>query len=152
MAQSIDLLRISARARYSRRAMRRPLWALLLVAACAAGCNAEPSTYKAGPTAQCLRTKLHYRVTTDPAHLGIVERNAANGGLLAHHPGNAIRIAFGESSDAAAGLEHGFRVFAPHKLRPHITDVMRTNKNAVFLWTVTPPQEEINSVYGCLKG
>jgi hypothetical protein len=29
---------------------------------------------------------------------------------------------------------------------------MRTNKNVVFLWTVTPPQEEIDSVYGCLKG
>jgi len=132
--------------------MRRPLWALVLLAACAAGCNGEPSTYKAGPTAKCLRTKLHYQVTTDPAELGIVERNAANGGLLAHYPGNAIRIAFAESSDAAGGLEHGFRVFAPNKLKPHITDVMRTNKNAVFLWTVTPPQQEIDSVYGCLKG
>jgi hypothetical protein len=30
--------------------------------------------------------------------------------------------------------------------------VMRTNKNVVLLWTVTPPQEEINAVYGCLKG
>jgi hypothetical protein len=29
---------------------------------------------------------------------------------------------------------------------------MRANKNVVFLWTVTPPQEEINAVYGCLKG
>jgi hypothetical protein len=132
--------------------MRRSLWVLLLVAAVAAGCNSEPSTYKAAPTAKCLRNKLHYEVTTDPAQLGIVERNAANGGLLAHHPGNAIRIGFAESSDASAGLEHGFRVFAPKTLRPHITDVMRTNKNAVLLWTVTPPQEEINSVYGCLKG
>jgi hypothetical protein len=132
--------------------MRRSLWILALLAVCAAGCNAEPSVYKAAPTAKCLREKLDYEVTTDPAQLGVVERNAANGGLLAHHPGNAIRIGFAESSDAAAGLEHGFRVFAPKKLRPHITDVMRTNKNAVFLWTVTPPQEEIDAVYGCLKG
>jgi hypothetical protein len=132
--------------------MRRSLWALLLVAAFAAGCNSEPSTYKAAPTAKCLRSKLHYAVTTEPTELGIVERNAANGGLLAHHPGNALRIAFAESSGAAPGLEHGFRVFAPKELRPHISDVIRTNKNAVLLWTVTPPQEEINSVYGCLKG
>jgi hypothetical protein len=140
------------RARYSRRAMRRSVWALLLLAACAAGCNTEPSTYKAAPTAKCLRTKLHYQVTTDPVELGIVERNAPNGGLLAHYPGNAIRVAFAESSDAATGVENGFRRFAPPKLRPHISDVMRTNKNAVLLWTVTPSQETIDGVYDCLKG
>ena len=132
--------------------MRRRLPVLVLLAVLAAGCNSEPSAYKAAPTGTGLRDKLHYEVTTDPPKLGIVERNAANGGLLAHHPGNAIRIAFGENSDAAAGLEHAYRVFASRKLRPHINDVMRVNKNAVFLWTVTPPQEEINSVYGCLKG
>jgi hypothetical protein len=132
--------------------MRRSLWALVPLAVLAAGCNSEPSVYKAAPTAKCLRSNLHYDVTTDPAQLGVVERNAANGGLIAHHPGNAVRIGFAESSDAAPGLEHGFTVFAPKKLRPHIADVMRTNKNAVFLWTVTPPQEEINAVYGCLKG
>lgn len=132
--------------------MRRSLCALLPLVVLAAGCNGEPAVYKAAPTAKCLRSKLHYRVVTDPAQLGIVERTAPNGGLIAFHPGNAVRAAFAESSDAATGLEHAYRVFAPKKLRPHIDDVMRTNKNAVFLWTVTPPQEEIDSVYGCLKG
>jgi hypothetical protein len=132
--------------------MRRSLWALAALAVLAAGCSSEPSVYKAAPTAKCLRDKLHYRVTTDPAHLGVVERTAPNGGLIAFHPGNAVRVAFAESSDAAAGLERAYRLFAPKKLRPHITDVMRTNKNAVFLWTVTPPQEEINDVFNCLNG
>jgi hypothetical protein len=132
--------------------MRRSIWALLLLAVVAAGCNTEPSVYKAAPTAKCLRNKLHYRVSTEPAEIGVVERTAPNGGLIAFHPGNAVRMAFAESSDAAPGLEHAYRVFAPRKLRPHISDVMRTNKNAVLLWTVTPPQEEINAVYGCLKG
>jgi hypothetical protein len=133
--------------------MRRSLWALpLLVAAFAAGCNSEPSAYKAEPTGKCLREKLRYRVISDPARLGVVEGHAARGGLLVHHPGNAIRIAFGLNSDDVPGIESGFRRFAPRKLRPHIDDVMRTNKNVVFLWTVTPPQEEINDVYGCLKG
>ena len=138
--------------RYSRRAMRRSLWALLLVAALAAGCNSEPSAYKAKPTGKCLRDKLHYDVTNNPAELGVVEGHAARGGLLVHHPGNAVRIAFGENSDDVPGIEAGFRRFATKKLRPHILDVMRTNKNVVFLWTVTPPQEEIDAVYGCLKG
>jgi hypothetical protein len=132
--------------------MRRSLLALLLLAALAAGCNTEPSAYKAEPTGKCLRDKLHYRVITNPELLGVVEGHAARGGLLVHHPGNAIRIAFGQSSDDVPGIESGFRRFAPLKLRPHILDVMRTNKNVVFLWTVTPPQEEIDAVYGCLEG
>ena len=132
--------------------MRPSLFLLLLLAGFAAGCNGEPATYKAAPTAKCLRTKLHYRVTTDPAKLGVVERAAPKGGLIAYHPGNAVRMSFAESSDAARGLEHAYSVFEPKKLRPHINDVMRTNKNGVFLWTVTPPQQEIDSVYGCLKG
>jgi hypothetical protein len=123
----------------------------VLLAVAAAGCNTEPAVYKAEPTAKCLRGH-GYRVTTDPAGLGVVERNAANGGLIAFHPGNAVRIAFAESSDAARGLEHAYRVFAPKKLRPHITDVMRTQKNAVLLWTVTPPQQEMDDVFACLKG
>jgi hypothetical protein len=132
--------------------MRRSLSALLLVAALAAGCNSEPSAYKAEPTGKCLREKLHYLVISDPARLGVVEGHAARGGLLVHHPGNAVRIAFGQNTDDVPGIESGFRRFAPLRLRPHILDVMRTNKNVVFLWTVTPPQEEINAVYGCLKG
>jgi hypothetical protein len=29
---------------------------------------------------------------------------------------------------------------------------MRTQKNAVLLWTVTPPQEEQDKAFACLKG
>jgi hypothetical protein len=132
--------------------MRRSLWALLLVAVLAAGCNSEPANYKAEPTGKCLRDNLHYLVITDPKLLGVVEGSAARGGLLVHHPGNAIRIAFGLNADDVPGIESGFRRFAPVKLRPHINDVMRNNKNVVFLWTVSPSQEEINGVFGCLKG
>ena len=132
--------------------MRRLIPLALALAALAAGCSSEPSAYTPGPTAKCLRKKLHYDVTSDPAQLGVVEGHAARGGLLVHHPGNAIRIAFGENGDDVPGIESGFKRFAPKKLRPHITDVMRTNKNVVFLWTVTPSQEEIDAVFGCLKG
>jgi hypothetical protein len=131
--------------------MRR-LAVIVCFCLCAAGCgDSEPSVYKAGPTAKCLRG-AGYRVTTNPAELGVVERNAEHGGLIAFEPGNAVRIAFAASSDDALGVERGFRRFVSDKVRPHITDVMRTNKNAVLLWTVTPPIEELNKVYGCLKG
>ena len=131
--------------------MRLSICLALLLAFLAAGCNTEPSTYKAQPTANCLR-KDGYQVTTDPAKLGVVEGHAENGGLVAFHPGNAVRIAFGASSDDAIGIERGYRRFAPKKLRPHIDDVMRTEKNAVLLWTVTPPLDEMNKVFACLKG
>jgi hypothetical protein len=131
--------------------MRRVI-ALVALALLLPGCgDTEPSVYKAESTAKCLRGE-GYRVTTDPAELGVVEANTANGGLLASKPGNAVRIAFGESSDDALGIERGFRRFVSKKLRRHIDDVMRTQKNAVLLWTVTPPLEEMNTVFACLKG
>ena len=137
-------------ARYSRRRMRRLLFLLLTVLA--AGCSAgEPSVYKAEPTAKCLREQ-GYRVVTNTADLGVVEKNADNGGLIAYEPGNAVRIAFAADSDDALGVEQGFRRFVTKRVRPHITDVMRTQKNAVLLWTVTPPLDELNNVYDCLKG
>jgi hypothetical protein len=141
----------SRRERYSRRAMRRVLL-LVALALLIAGCgDAEPSVYKAEPTANCL-SKDGYRVTINPSEIGVVAANAPNGGLRAFKPGNALTIAFGENSDDALGIERAFRRFAPKKLRPHIGDVMRTQKNAVLLWTVTPPQEEMNDVFACLKG
>jgi hypothetical protein len=131
--------------------MRRVL-VLVAVALLVAGCgNTEPSVYKAEPTAKCLRGK-GYRVTTDSAKIGVVAAAAPNGGLRAFEPGNALTIAFGESSDDALGIQRAFRRFAPARLRPHIDDVMRVQKNAVLLWTVTPPLEEMNEVFGCLKG
>jgi hypothetical protein len=120
----------------------------LLLAGCSSG---EPSTFKAGPTAKCLEGK-GYSVTTDDAKVGVIAANAPNGGLRANEPGNALTIAFGQDSDDAIQIAAAFKKFAPKKLQPHITDVMRTQKNAVLLWTVTPPQEELNSVFACLKG
>ena len=115
------------------------------------GCNSEPSVYKAESSAKCLRGK-GYDVTTETAKVGVVAAAAPNGGLLAHEPGNALTIAFGANLDDALAIQRAFRRFAPKKLRPHISDVMRTQKNAVLLWTITPPQDEMNKVFACLKG
>jgi len=120
----------------------------LLLAGCSSG---EPSVFKAAATGKCLTGK-GYSVTTDAAKVGVVAANAPNGGLLAKEPGNALTIAFGQNSDDALKIAAAFKRFAPKKLRRHITDVMRTQKNAVLLWTVTPPQKELNKVYACLKG
>jgi hypothetical protein len=132
--------------------MRLALPILIVAGLLLAGCSSgEPSTFKAAPTAKCLTGK-GYRVTTDDAKVGVIAANAPNGGLRANEPGNAITIAFAQNSDDALKTAAAFKRFAPKKLRPHITDVMRIQKNAVLLWTVTPPQAELNKVFACLKG
>ena len=124
------------------------LLALLLASGCSGG---EPSTYKASGTAKCLSGK-GYRVTTDPAHIGVIAAAAPNGGLRAFEPGNAVTMAFAADAKDAVEIQKAFKRFAPKHLRRHINDVMRTQKNAVLLWTVTPPIDELNKVFGCLKG
>jgi hypothetical protein len=120
----------------------------LLLVGCSSG---EPSAYKAEPTAKCLRGH-GFDVTTDDSKVGVIAANAPNGGLRMNEPGNALTVAFAQNSDDAIQIAAAFKRFAPKKLRPHILDVMRTEKNAVLLWTVTPPQEEMNKVFACLKG
>ena len=89
-------------------------------------------------------------------------RNATSG---SHNPKSRLRQVSSPTTTTAAATtasttttstgttttsSHGSK--KPKKLKPHITDVMRTEKNAVLLWTVTPPQEEQNKVFACLKG
>jgi hypothetical protein len=125
---------------------------LLVLGLLATGCSSgEPSAYKAEPTAKCLRDH-GYQVTTEDSEVGVIAANAPNGGLRMNEPGNALTAAFAQNSDDAIQIAGAFKKFAPKKLRPHILDVMRTEKNAVLLWTVTPPQEEMNKVFACLKG
>ena len=151
MFSARDQTRGDRAARYSRRAMR-PFLLLIVLSALLAGCGgAEPSVYKAPGSAKCLR-KLGYRVVTQDQQVGVVAAAAPNGGLRAFEPGNTVTIAFGEDSDDALKIQGAFRRFAPKKLKPHIDDVMRMQKNAVLLWTVTPPVDEMNKVFGCLKG
>jgi hypothetical protein len=132
--------------------MRRTLFLLTILGILLTGCTAtEPSVYKADGTVKCLRDS-GYQVTTDSAQVGVVAAAAPNGGLLAREPGNAVTIAFAADADDAQSIGKAFTRFAPKKLRPHISDVMRTEKNAVLLWTITPPIEELTKVVGCLKG
>jgi hypothetical protein len=124
---------------------------LLLLVLVAAGCETEPSVYKAEPTAKCLRED-GVTVVTERSELGVVERSAENGGLIAYTENNAVRIAFGVNEEDTLGIQEGYRRFAPKKVRPHIDDVRRTEKNAVLLWTVTPSEADADQVNGCLKG
>jgi hypothetical protein len=122
------------------------------VALALAGCGAKAAdVYHVQPTAECLRDD-GYRVRTDADNLGIVAAAAPLGSLRAFEPGNTVTMSFGNNFREALNISKLYRQFAPKRLRPHIDDVMEIQKNAVLLWTVTPPPAEHEKVVGCLKG
>jgi hypothetical protein len=120
---------------------------VLLLAACG---NPVHKHYSVKDTAPCLR-KLHYAVSTNADEIGPVEASAPEGALIAREPGNAVVVTFGDDAAEAANLKRAYRRFVSAKLRPHLDDVMLSQKNAVLLWTITPPRDELDRVLGCLK-
>jgi hypothetical protein len=125
--------------------------AAALVAFAVAGCGANATrVYHVDGTATCL-TKAGYRVRTDSANLGTIAAAAPLGSLRAFEPGNTLTISFGNDHREAENISKLYRKFAPKKLRAHIDDVMEIQKNAVLLWTITPPTTEHEKVLGCLK-
>jgi hypothetical protein len=125
---------------------------LLLLALVTAGCGARSSApYTAKGTVACLKKKDFTGVTTSPAKVGFIAGFAANGGILALAPdNNRVTIAFGKDASEVEDTENAFRRSAPASLRPHISDVMRSNRNAVMVWTTTPSSEDDQTVQGCL--
>ena len=131
--------------------MRR-LAPVLLLALVATACGARSSTpFTARATAGCLKKKDFVNVSTSPAKVGFIAGFAANGGLVARAPGgNAVTIAFTDSADSVTSTEDAFKLHAPAALRPHITDVMRVQRNAVIVWTTSPSDADESTVEGCL--
>ena len=139
--------------------MSRALAALLALAALAvvaAGCGGAGSgsanaTYTAKGTVPCLRTKGFEKVTTKAAKLGLIAAAATNGGIRATaKSGNVVTIAFTGGSDSVAGTERAFKRFAKGVYKDHLRDVLRTQGNAVLVWTVTPKPGELNDALACL--
>ena len=132
--------------------MAAKLGLLLAVTLLVAGCgvrNSKPFTAKG--TAGCLKDHAFTRVTTNPALVGFIAGFADNGGIRAASPsGNLLTIAFTESPDSVGSTEDAFRSHAPKSLRPHMSDIMMTNRNAVLVWTITPKPEELDAAQRCL--
>jgi hypothetical protein len=127
----------------------------VLIAVCAlvAGCgvrNSKPFTAKG--SASCLRSHAFTRVTTNPGAVGFIAGFADHGGIRAASPsGNILTIAFTEGPDAVDSTEEAFRSHAPKSLRPHMSDIMTANRNAVLVWTTTPNPDELDTAQRCLK-
>jgi len=126
----------------------------LLVALVAAGCgvrNSKPFTAQA--SAPCFRSSGFTGVTTSPSKVGFIAGFADFGGIRATSAtGNVLTIAFTAGPDSVPSTEAAFKAHAPKSLRPHISDIMSSNRNAVLVWTVTPNGDEADAATRCLKG
>ena len=133
--------------------MHRKLGILLAVGLLAAGCgvrNSKPFTAKG--SAGCLTRHGFKRVTTDPAKVGFVAAFAGRGGVRATSPtGNVLTIAFADDPNAVGSTEAAFRTHASKRYRPHMSDIMETNRNAVLVWTITPRSDELDAAQRCLS-
>jgi hypothetical protein len=134
--------------------VRRSLAGLLLVVAVvAAGCgvrNSNPFTAEASKG--CFAKHGFTGVTTAPSQVGFIAGFAEHGGLRAASPsGNVVTVAFTADADATKSTEEAFRARAPKSLRPHISDIMRTERNAVLVWTTTPDPGEYDTARRCLR-
>ena len=125
---------------------------LAALALLAAGCGARSNTpYTAKGTLGCLKAKQFADATTDPAKLPFIAQFAANGGIEATSPnGNRVTLAFTDSEETVPSTEQAFKLHAPKSLRSHISDVMRSNRNVVIVWTTTPVGDDETKVEGCL--
>ena len=117
-----------------------------------AGCGASRNAaYTAAGTAKCLAKKGFAGVSTDPFKVGFIAASADNGGLVAKaKSGNVLTIAFAADHQAAASTEAAFRRRAPKSLRPHMSDIMESQRNAVLVWTVSPTSQELSDAESCL--
>ena len=132
--------------------MRAAALVLALAVAALAGCGARSSTpYTAKGTIACLKKRGFTQVSTSPAKVGFIAGFAAKGGLVATSTdGNKVTIAFGKDETEVASTEKAFKRAAPRKLQPHMSDVTRSSRNAVLVWTTAPSSDAESAVEGCL--
>jgi hypothetical protein len=124
-----------------------------LAALVLAGCgvrNSKPFT--ADGTAPCLKDNGFKAVTSSFVRVGFVAGTAENGGLRAtSRSGNDVTIAFTADEQSVTATERAFRHHAPASIRPHMSDIMSAQRNAVVVWTTTPASEEMDALTRCLK-
>ena len=133
--------------------MARTFGIALAVALLAAGCGVRTTKpFTAQGSVGCLRSHGFTGVTTNPVKVGFIAGFAENGGIKARSSlGNVLTIAFTADADSTASTQQAFRSHAPKRLRPHISDIMMTNRNAVLVWTTTPDPAELDAATRCLK-
>ena len=132
--------------------MLHRLWLLVLAALLVAGCGVRTSKpFTAKGSAACLSKHGFTGLSTKISAVGFIAGFADKGGIRARSAtGNVVTIAFAADADSAPSTAQAFRLRAPKSLRPHMSDIMETDRNAVLVWTVTPNPDEDDAARRCL--
>lgn len=133
-------------------ARRTGIALLLALALLAAGCGVRnDNPYTAAKSVSCFRAQGFTEVSTARLKVGFIAGVAQNGGLVGKAPdGNFLTVAFAADAKGAASTAAAYKRAAPKSLRPHMSDILETQRNAVLVWTTTPSRDDHSRALGCL--
>jgi hypothetical protein len=127
--------------------VRRSLLLAVAVAVLAGGCGSE-ANYSRAKTRACLEAK-DVRIG---GKLDFVASTATDGAFVARFAGgNFVTVLFGENQKDAGELEGAYQRFAFSNVKEGLPDVLRRDRNAVFLWHAHPSDADVQTVSDCLK-
>jgi hypothetical protein len=129
--------------------MKRYVTIVLLALAVAACGSPSATLYTRQATSDCLtKAGLKVKPVTDTSDF--VASSATGGALRVRPKDNEVTISFGVTLADASNIEQAYQRF--HASNVGLSDVLRTQQNAVMLWHAHPSDADLATVTGCLKG
>jgi hypothetical protein len=122
--------------------------ATLLVAAVAGCGKSSPALYTRDATSACLK-KAGVRIGSVSATNDFVANSATGGAFVAKLADNSVTVSFGLTQEDATNIAQAYDRF--HAQNVGLSDVLRTQENAVMLWHAHPSDADLATVTGCLK-
>ncbi len=123
--------------------------AAIALAASACGGGGGTKLYTREATSTCLE-KAGLKVTPVTDTSDFVASSATGGAIRVRPQDNEVTISFGLTLDDATNITQAYERFHAHNVG--LSDVLRTQQNAVMLWHLHPSDSDAATVTGCLKG
>ena len=124
-----------------------------LLAACGPTQGPPDDFYEVDATRECLED-AGFRISEDPADVGLITFAAPGGGFLAVYPGgrNRLTIAFGTTKEEAQRIVRAFQAQATTlQQRRRLRTLLEGQGNAVLVWISEPTEADREVVRDCLK-
>ncbi len=124
-----------------------------LLAACGPTQGPPDDFYEVEPTRDCLK-EAGFRISEDPADVGLITFAAPAGGFLAVYPGgkNRLTIAFGNTREEAQQIVRAFQAQATTaQQKRRLRTLLEGQGNAVLVWINEPTEADRELVRGCLE-
>jgi hypothetical protein len=122
---------------------------LALAASACGGGGSGSKLYTRDATSACLqKAGLKVAPVTDTSDF--VASSATGGAIRVHPKHNEVTISFGLTLEDATNITKAYERF--HAQNVGLSDVLRTQQNAVMLWHLHPGDADLATVTNCLKG